>query len=223
MRRSSLLMLTVLGSLICLIGSTGLFAALTDTARTGTNSVDSGALAASADIQIATGFVPATTPPNNGCGTFSEELATGFFAASGVGPGYGPGFPRIFCLRNVGSQPVTLTALATELVDLDFDCTGDEEAFDETCGGNKAGELATVLSLTYYGGFRCVDGAGTPVTHTSLLSANAVTPAPLGSLAPGETKCYNINIAYPSATPAAEVQGAQTDRVTWRITFTAQS
>ena len=59
MRRSALITLAALGGLICLIGGTGLFAALTDSARSGTNSLESGALAGSADIQLSNASVDA--------------------------------------------------------------------------------------------------------------------------------------------------------------------
>ena len=222
MRRRNLVALTTLGALICLLGGTGLFAALTDTARSGTNSVDSAALAASADIQIARATIPGTTPPNFTCGTLAEDLATAFFTASNVGPGYSSASQN-YCVKNVGSQPVTLTALSTELVDVDIACTGDEVAFDDTCGGDKDGELSRVLSITYgiYGS--CISGAGGSPPTTLNLGENATTPAVLGTLAVGQTTCYTLQIGYPSTTGSDAVQGAQSDAVTWRITFSAQS
>jgi hypothetical protein len=80
MRRSVLLTVAALGGLVSLIGGAGLFSALTDTARTGTNSAESAALAGSADIQLAAGTfsipdgptrevpwrVPATEPKQGG-------------------------------------------------------------------------------------------------------------------------------------------------------------
>lgn len=222
MRRSSLLALTVVGALICLMGGTGLFAALTDTARTGTNSVDSAALAASADIQIGVSFIPPTTPPNYGCGSLSEERATGFFTASNIGPGYSSG-DALLCVKNVGSQAVTLSALATELADVDASCTGDEALFDDTCGGDKAGELSSVLRITYRNLGRCVDNAGGGSPTTQLLRDNAGTPAALGTIPVGQSNCYSVAITYPTTTDADAVQGAQTDRAAWRITFVGQS
>ena len=53
MRRSVLGSLAALGVVVCGLGGTGLFAALTDTARGGPNSVESAPLAGSADIQLA--------------------------------------------------------------------------------------------------------------------------------------------------------------------------
>jgi len=222
MRRSSLLTLTALGALICLLGGSGLFAALTDTAQSGTNSVDSAALAASADIQVARAFIPGVTPPNWGCNSFSEELGSAFFTAANVTPGYATA-DQPFCVRNVGSQPVTLSALATELVDVDTACTGDEAAFEDTCGGDKAGELSAVLRITYAVIGNCVDGSGGSGPQAMALADNATAPADLGALAVGQTRCYRVSLAYPTTTPADAVQRAQSDRSTWRITFAAQS
>jgi hypothetical protein len=117
MRRSALVTVSVLGGLVCLLGGTVLFSALQDTARTGTNSVESATLAASADIQLARGTFGAGGIT---CGTFSEDLTTGLFTATGVSPGYQTSIDEFFCIKNVGSQQVTLSALADELTDLDF-------------------------------------------------------------------------------------------------------
>ncbi len=222
MRRSSLLTLAALGALICLIGGSGLFAALTDTARSGTNSVDSAALAASADIQIARATIPGATPPNFTCGSLSEELASGFFSAADVNAGYSAG-PAYFCVKNVGSQPVSLSALASELVDVEEACTDDEAAFDSTCGDNKVGELSAVLRITYQNLGSCVSGAGGGSPLTLTLRNNAIAHADLGTLAVGQTTCYSVAIAYPATAAADVVQGAQSDATTWRITFFAQS
>lgn len=218
MRRSSLSTLALLGALICLIGGTGLFAALTDTARTGTNTVDSAALAGSADIQLATAVMdpfPAIT-----CGSFSEDLATGFFTASDVQPGYGD--IEFFCIKNVGSQTVTLSGMADELTDVDFACTGDEGILgDATCGNNGAGELSDVLVVSYIV-YACATGGGSG--QGIVLRANATAQVALpGTLAAGATACLSVDIVYPATSPAAAVQKAQSDRVTWRFKFTAQA
>ena len=76
MRRPFLLTVTALGLVVCLVGSTGLFAALTDTAATGTNQVTTPGLASSADIQLA---FDEGTPGSPTCGAFSDDLATGLF------------------------------------------------------------------------------------------------------------------------------------------------
>jgi hypothetical protein len=34
----------------------------------------------------------------------------------------------VYCLRNVGSQTVSVTMLAEDMIDIETDCTGDENA-----------------------------------------------------------------------------------------------
>jgi hypothetical protein len=58
MRRPVLLTLAAVGGVIVLLGGTGIFAALSDTTRSGTNSIDTGALAASSDLRVATAVFP---------------------------------------------------------------------------------------------------------------------------------------------------------------------
>jgi hypothetical protein len=220
MRRSALVTVAVLGGLVCLLGGTVLYSALQDTARTGINSVDSAALGGSAEIQLAT----ATFTQGSGvtCGTFSEDLASGFFTATGVVPGSYSSNEQYFCIRNVGSQQVTLSALTDALTDVDSACTGDEEvAGDTTCGGDQAGELSSVLSVTYT--TRDCTGGQQLGGSTHGLKGNETTPAPFGTLTPGARGCYTARIAYPSPSTFAAAQTAQSDRATWRFKFTAQA
>src|SRR6266508_3353057 len=128
MRRSSLLTLAALGALVCLIAGSGLFAALSDTARTGTNSVDSARLAGSADIQLATATKEIGFPIV--CGDFSDDLTSGLFTATDVTPGYAS-TEALYCIRNVGSAQVALAALVDELTDIDISCTGDEALYGD--------------------------------------------------------------------------------------------
>lgn len=222
MRRSVLVTAAVLGGIVCAIGGTGLFAALTDTATSGTNSAESGALAASADIQVATGTF------NNGsidCGTFSENLTTPLITETDLKPStpFHTITPaRLYCIKNVGSQTVTLSALADELTDVDHACTGDEELHgDTTCGNDGAGELSSVLRTSYSQYTSCTDltGGGS----SPFLNDNATTPHPLGTIDPGATRCFSVNLLYPSGTTTADSQKAQSDTVTWRYKWVAQS
>ena len=219
MRRSVLLSVAVLGALVCVIGSSGLFAALTDTARSGVNSADSAALAASADIRLATasfGGDPATVT----CGSFGENLSTAVFAVADAQPRANALDEQYFCIRNVGSQSVTLAAVADSLADVDTACTGDEAVYDTTCGGDGAGELSHNLTVTYVVA-SCATGSGSG--SDSSLNANATTAVALGSLDAGTTGCYQVRLFYPEATATNDVQKAQSDRVTWRFKFTAQA
>jgi hypothetical protein len=221
MRRSALLTVAAFGGLVCLLGGSLLYSALQDTARTGTNTAESAGLPPSADIQLAHATQNlGTTPPSIQCGTFSENLTSGLFTLTALTPG-GPLNAKHFCIKNVGSQPVTLSALVDELTDVDFDCTGDEGASgDATCGGNAAGELSSVLRVQYVV-VGCTTNERTGVQ--SLLDANATTPLSLGSLAAGATGCFEADIFYPANTAATAVQTAQSDRVSWRFKFSAQA
>jgi hypothetical protein len=223
MRRSALLTIAMLGGLVCLLGGTVLFSALQDTARTGTNSVESAALGASAesaDIQLAS----ATKAPGAGpieCGTFSENLSSALITVSAVSPG-DPAAGAYFCIKNVGSQTVSLSGLAEELTDVDFACTGDEASSgDATCGGDQAGELSSVLQVAYQNQDCAGSGGFGPAP---MLRDNATTPTSIpGALAAGATGCFRTHIHYPSTTDATAVQTAQSDRATWRFKFTAQA
>jgi hypothetical protein len=217
MRRSALVTVAVLGGLVCLLGGTVLFSALQDTARTGTNSVESAALGSSADIQLATATRNGGTVS---CGTFSENLTSGLFTATGVTPHYNS---RVdFCIKNVGSQPVTLSALADELTDVDVACTGDEAANgDATCGGDQLGELSSVLLVSYMTE-ECSTAEG-PVSPKTTLKNNETTPHALGTLGAGAYFCYAVFLEYSPTATAAATQAAQSDRVTWRFKFTAQA
>jgi hypothetical protein len=220
MRRSVLLTISAMGLLVCLLGSTGLFAALTDVARTGTNTATSDGLAPSADLQLATGvFVEGF---GISCGTFQDNLATPLTVATGLKPG--DGGASIFCIRNVGSQSVTLAATVDELTDVDISCTGDEADYgDTTCGGDLLGELSSVLTVTYVETPCAADPpVPTPVGNSGL-AANAATPIALGSLGPNQLRCLSVAIDYHTGQPAAAVQKAQSDRVTWRYVFTGQA
>ena len=217
MRRPVLITVAVLGILVALIGGTGLFAALTDTARTGTNTVDSAALAASADIRLANATRDGGGPIT--CGAYSDNLASGFFTVADVGPGW-PGQTAHFCIKNVGSQNVGIWPRADELTDTDTDCTGDEALYDTTCGGNTAGELSNVLftSYTWWNDCSATGGSGASIK----LADNTVAPAVgLGSLAPGAVACLTASILYAGTAPSEDIQKAQSDRSTWRYAFRA--
>ena len=221
MRRSALLTIAVLGGLVSLLGGTVLFAALQDTARTGTNSAESAALPSAApDLQLATATRNGTGPI--ACGAFADNLASGLVAVSGVTPGYlSP--TEYFCLKNAGGSAVTLSAQVEELTDIDIACTGDEAANGDTsCGGEQVGELSGVLQGVYTP-VNCQTGVfGNGAA--SGLKDNQATPTLIpGQLAAGATDCFSYEVYYPPGTAAAATQVAQSDRVTWRIKFSAQA
>lgn len=215
-RRSTLLTVAALGAVVCVIGGRVLVAALQDTARTGSNSAESAPLAASADIQLANGTVSGLDIE---CGTFSEDLTSGLFAATGVSPGHASN--ASLCIKNVGSQQVNLSVLADELLDLDFACTGDEEAHgDTTCGADGVGELSGVLRVNYR--VATCEGTNLVDSPVAVLKDNETVPTELGAIPAGETACYQLSLFYPNVSDD-DVQRAQSDRSTWRFKFTGQA
>jgi hypothetical protein len=226
-KRSALVTVAALGALVCVIGGTGLFAALQDSARSGTNSAESDAMAGSADIQVSTATVTAAGT-GVACGSFSENLseASPLHTVTGVTPGFVNN--AWYCVKNVGSQQVTLSALSDELTDFDYACTGDEALHgDTTCGplnpdgtSGAPGELSSVLRV----GYRHLDCATANGPGSSqLLSDNVTVPNDLGTIAPGETQCFRADVEYPVDTPSDAVQRAQSDRATWRYKWVAQA
>ncbi len=219
MRRSLLATMTVLGALICLVGSTGLFAALTDSATTGTNTVTSDGLPTSIDIKLATadeyvGWMRI-------CSTMADDLVTPLITESALQPGAGGS--RFFCLRNDGAQTATdLTVRAFDLTDTDDACTGDEaDSGDVSCGGGGAGELSQVLSVTF-GVVECQDYTiETWSTGEIGLDANVSADLTLPALPAGATMCVQAYVAYRVPEDPLAAQLAQSDTVTWRFRFTA--
>jgi hypothetical protein len=210
MRRSILLTLAALGLMVCGLGSTGLFAALSDVARTGTNSIDSAPIAGSADLQLAT-----YDRMFDQCGTFSDDLETGLLTATDVAPaGGGTGF---FCIQNVGSRAVDLTVLAEDLVDVDDACTGDEADYGDSTCGSGAGELSGALDIQFVSD--CCNPCTAAFTTTTGLASLVDTATALAPLDPGQVTCYDVRATLGSGTPTTAVQIAQSDSVTWRFRF----
>ena len=210
MRRSILITLSTLGVLISLLGSTGLFAALVDTADTGSSFVESKPIAGSADLKLA-------QASGSSCGTFDDDLATGLFSATNLEPN-GGGPYNVLCVKNEGSQTVDLTVSVFDLVDSETGCTGDEQDYgDAPCG--TQGELSGVLIVRIFP-LDCATNDSIAGTITTSLATMVGTPADLLDLTPGQITCYGFIPALPDYPVTPEVQRAQSDRSTWRFRFT---
>jgi hypothetical protein len=217
MRRSLLATITVLGALICLVGGTGLFAALTDTATTGTNTVTSGGLATSIDIKLATATYSAGATT---CGSYSDNLTTPLFTETDLQPGAG-GLAYV-CLKNVGSRTAAhLNVLSIELTDIDQACTGDEaDSGDTTCGGDAAGELSDALSVVFISQ-DCATGDDLWSTAEVNLRDSTSTLLELPPVPSGTNLCLKGQVANRFPADSAVAQVAQSDTSTWRFRFSA--
>jgi len=219
MRRSLLLTVTLLGVLICTVGGTGLFAALNDTAKTGTNTVTSDDLPTSIDIKLATASYSGGVTT---CGTFVDDLATPLFTETDLQPGSnGLAF---FCLRNAGAQmAASVDVMSIELSDIDQACTGDEaDSGDATCGGDAAGELSDVLSVLFTS-LDCSTGVEIDGTPEVGLGANASAPLALPDVAGGGTLCLKAQVSYRTPADPTDAQLAQSDTASWRFRFSAST
>ena len=218
MARHSLRLIMVLGALITLLGSTGIFAVFTDRATGGNNSAVSGARASAADIHIATATF---SSPNVVCGTFAENSTTPQFSLSNLQPSSTPSTSYV-CIRNVGAAAITLRTFALGISDTDPQCTGDEAASgDATCGGGQAGELSPVL-VAVVEALACSGGATISSGGVELADLDTL-PVPVGpaSVAPGQVVCVQLDIEYPTTTAETAIQIAQSDEVRWQYLFEA--
>jgi hypothetical protein len=236
MRRPVLLTLAVLGGVVCLIGGVGLFASLSDTGKTGPLTAQSGALAGSADIKLTTAHLVDPTMSGQlsiACDNagYSDDLTTDTNTISAS-----PNFTSdklFFCIKNVGSQPVSVTFDAFEMVDVELACTGDEALFDSDCGlpGGVPGigELSGVLSVIVEWYPQCDPN---PIHEQSTRGLKSLASTPLAlhglSASGGPPECYSLTLSYPEAGPTstntpAMIQAAQSDQVTWRFRFNAST
>jgi hypothetical protein len=219
-RRRVLLTIAGLGSVVALLGLTGLIAPFTDRATTGTNSIESGERAKEVDLQLAL-FDPSMTPF---CGPFTDDLATGLISASNVQPGdstlgtTGPGV----CVKNAGASNASVAITALDVSDVDTACTGDEAAVDTTCGNGGAGELSPHLVIGFHDAAGFLGGECTappPIPGVaSPLDVLAATSTQMFALAPGQVACLRSSWAY-QPTTASDAAVAQTDQATWRFAF----
>lgn len=214
-RRRVLLTIAVLGSVVTLLGLVGLIAPFTDRATTGTNSIQSGARAREADLQLA------TTDVLQGCvnaGPFADDLTTGVISASNVQPTQSPQAGTPLCLMNAGSSLVSVSFTALDLADIDVACTGDEAVVDATCVSGAVGELSPQLDVGFNVSIdaQC-NGPGNPVLGR--LDSLTTTSVGLVPVAAGQTICLTPIWAYSPLTGTDAATMAQTDQATWRFAF----
>lgn len=196
-----------------------MFAALSDTATSGENSVETGAEVSAVDILIA----PLTQDASGTwtCGEFSDDLTSGLFALEAED--FDPAPSASFCIKSNGTNMVIARTSVFDIADVDVACTGDEMAFDPTCGPGtgpedpeQPGELGKYLLLTYYTDVCHADPAVAAGTFT--LQELAAVPFILGAIKPQSYRCFTVEL---SLAPGVDWQAVQSDRVTWRFRWDA--
>lgn len=205
----------------------GVFAAISDTADTGTLSVESEDLAASIELKIADHEVSSsercTDPGAVPSASYVDDQTIDLLTLADANPG--STLTRYVCVKNEGAQPAVVSLDLLNTADVETGCTGDEADTDATCG-TGAGELADDVDVTVTqigpadtSTVGCNETAQTPaVTYDGV--ADSTASAALGGTIPGGAfACYQVVATYDAATPAGEVTDNQTDQVTWQHRF----
>lgn len=223
MPRRLLAAVLALGLVVTAVGFTGIYAVLTDRAKTGDFNVNTGQMAKAADLQIATASAPGAC-----AGIPYDDNNTGTqFTLNNAQPGISSGVN--LCLMNAGSSALEVHMVATDVTDTDTACTGNEADFgDDTCGSDQAGELAGVIDVNLYQ-FDCQNpflgehGDASVADLASYVPQAGVFQAwDPGLLQPNGVACLFANVVYPAigdGTTQSEAQLAQSDSLTWRLAF----
>jgi hypothetical protein len=229
-RRPLLRTIVVLGIVVTFVSGAGVFAVFTDQATTGSNSVVSGALASAADLQLATAtpiIVGGAETTQVTCGTFVDDLATGLISVTNAAPSVTYLQRSYFCLKNAGTAAIGVRWAATDLADVETDCTGDEATVDTGCGVVAGtaydGELSQALRVRL-SNWDC----GTGASNGDILAGFENLTQPGGvpiqgelTLGPGDVYCGSVEVLYLQDTAVDIVQAAQSDQATWRFAFNA--
>lgn len=219
MRRKLLISVLALGLAVSGAQLSGVFAAFTDEAKTGTNTVTTAALARAVDVRLA----KASASPDGDCATvpdaaYADNLTSGF-SLSNVTPSAAFQDLGTYCIKNFGSLDTGTSYSAVDLVDVDDDCTGDEAAAgDTTCGAGGLGEVSRNLEINPGYGV-CSSGGGSQGRVANLRTASS-TAQTYGPLAAGECRTVAVSFRYNPSSPN-EALIAQSDTVTWKFAFQA--
>lgn len=214
MRRSVLLSVLVLGTVVTLVMGAGTFAVFTDRATTGQNSAQSKALPRAADLRLAFGV---SGPSACATATYVDTNASPTMSISDAEPGTQSS--EWFCLKNVGSAALDVTTTVIDVVNVEIECTGDEGAagIDDTCAPGEEGELGDVLTW-YPRQVNCDLSPGGISGYGGFLNSPE-PPVSLGNLAPDGILCGTVEVAYGLNRPVNDQLRAQSDTVTWRFAF----
>jgi hypothetical protein len=215
-RRPVLLSVMAAGAVISLVSTTGIFAVFTDRATTGTNSLQTGALAKAVDVQVAT-FTPSS--PGNSlsgtCGAFTDDSTTPLLNVETAQPSATTFRGPTVCVKNAGSLAASVRQNRIDVADVEVQCTGDEATVDTTCGGSGAGEVARSLEvMTWWGDCAGASGNSGPF----VLFGNEVAAR---LFQPGQVMCVYQEFRY-NPTGDNAIAG-QSDRLTWRYAYDAES
>jgi predicted ribosomally synthesized peptide with SipW-like signal peptide len=226
-RRRLLVVTAIVGLLAAAVGSGTTLAAFTDTATTGAsgdvNDLDH-LETAPVDIAVnAADITIARYPVDPACGAFRDDLLLSILQVEAVEPGatgLASDFGNGICVRNDGTEPVSVTLRASDITSWEVTCEAAEGAVDPQ--GATCGDLGEAAPYVEYLGV-VLD----TVTDPNACPLNPVVDGPYVPLAqpmeafsldPGEIACVGLDLGYRPADAEAAVI-AQTDRARWRWTI----
>lgn len=147
------------------------------------------------------------------CGKLADSLPV-LITAQGIRPGDVAG-DVVVCVSSTGDAG-RLTLAATELVDVDPECSEGEAAVDSSCGGSRRGELSPSL-LQQVAVDACpaqgIDGA----LERRLPALTASGLVLRERLRRNELVCVRLRLVYRPSDSEAVV--SQSDRTLWRYSF----
>ena len=224
--------LVAVGVVMTMATLLGVFAALTDTAETGTLQATSSGLQTSIDLMIDnTAISNATT----NCATRSTYVENqSVVPLSWNGADEGESFTRYVCVKNVGVETAQMGVSLINTVNSETGCTGDESDFDVSCGGSGVGELGPNLqaTITKMGSSDTANvlcnesgllGGATfsTIVNTAMKSLDIAVLGASSKIPQNEFACYRIEVEYSNVSDTNE-QRAQSDQVQWQFRFHAE-
>lgn len=224
--------LVAVGVVMTMATLLGVFAALTDSAETGTLQATSSGLQTSIDLQIDN---TAITSSSTNCATRTAYVENQTVVPlSWTGADEGESITRYVCLKNTGVETAQMSISLHGATNTDTGCTGDEIDFDATSCGTGVGELGANLNADIHkigtsetSNVLCNEGDISGATNSFSTVATATTPRTLdtvlanGKIQPGTYACYRIVVEYSNVSDT-NVQKAQSDRVEWEFRFHAE-
>lgn len=153
---------------------------------------------------------------NGRCGDLEDSLPA-LVASTGLAAGDVAGDVTV-CVANTGEEDVLLTLRATDLVELDSRCTGEEATVDATCGWARRGELGPAL-LQELGVGSCPAPGVAPALARRLTELAAGSLVLFERLREQQLVCVRLRLRYEPPSAAAAV-ASQSDRTFWRYAFT---
>lgn len=223
MNRKKGLALTLTGAVLAVVSLLGVFAAVTDTADSGSLEVESAAEGTALDLRLRdTVLTSSSSDCENGPHVDTQTVEP--LTLTGATPG--STLTRFVCLRNFGDETADISLELVNTSDVEVGCNVDEPLLDpDGPGCGTAGELADDIDLTV--GYQpndtddCDNSIVETITYDGIADTAVQPFGPAAFVTGGDAVCVRVQATYDPATPVDEVVQNQEDEVTWQLRFHA--